>query len=58
MKYLFGGQKHYIGRELVDVHKNLGITDEKFDEGCQYFIKSLQKIRPKPKVFRAMAQKV
>lgn len=60
MKFLFGGSNEYMGRALADVHKNLGITDQQFDEANMKFVKTMQQARPrtKPKVFRAMVQKV
>ena len=41
MKFLFGGQKYYIGRSLADVHRDLGISNEQFDEATGSFIGSL-----------------
>ena len=42
LKFLFGGSKHYIGRPLAEVHKDLGITDERFDEVNRKFVSSVQ----------------
>ena len=41
IKFLFGGQKFYIGRSLAEVHKDLGITDEQFDVASRTFVISL-----------------
>ena len=58
MKFLFGGQKYYIGRSLADTHKDLGVSDDEFDKANDNFIASLKSLKPKPKVFRAMIQKI
>ena len=50
-KYKLDGSRFYIGRTMVEVHKNLGITDEMFDKMCQVFLDSLRKQKPKAKVF-------
>lgn len=37
------GAKHYIGKPMPEVHKNLGISDEVFDSACEIFCTSLKK---------------
>ena len=41
------GSKHYIGRPMPEVHKNLGISDEVFDSACEVFCTSLKKFNLK-----------
>ena len=41
------GAKHYIGRPMPEVHKNLGISDEVFDSACEVFCTSLKKFNLK-----------
>ena len=33
-KYKLDGARFYIGRPMPEVHKNLGITNEVFDNAC------------------------
>ena len=33
-KWQMDGQKFYIGKGMVEEHKNLGITNEAFDMAC------------------------
>ena len=59
IKFLFGGSKYYVGRSLAEVHANLRITDEQFDDASDAFLAALQKFKPRPKkkVFIAMTSK-
>ena len=52
------GQKFYIGKGMVDVHKNLGITDEAFDKACEIFAASVKKTKPKLKVMIQFVKRI
>jgi len=55
IRYVFGGSKKYDGRSLAEIHRHLNIKDQQFDELNMHFVKSLQEMKPKLPVFRAMA---
>ena len=60
LKFLFGGEKQYDGRPLAEIHRYVGVKPEQFDEANQQFLLSLRSeaCKPKPRVFKAMVQKV
>lgn len=43
---------------MPEVHKNLGITDEVFDNACQIFTNSVKKMKPKLKVMREFVKRI
>lgn len=60
MKHLLDGQRFYIGRDLYEVHENLGIKSESFDKMSNILKTVLIKLKPKPKiqVFREIMNRV
>lgn len=50
-RWKLDGAKHYIGRPMPEVHKNLGISDEVFDMACEVFETSLKKFNLSEKVY-------
>lgn len=57
-KYKLDGSRFYIGKTMTEVHKNLGITDDLFDNFCSIFLTSLKKQKPKAKVFQAFYKRI
>jgi len=57
-KWQMDGQKFYIGKNMPDVHRDLGITDELFDKACVVFANSLKKMKPKFKVMREFVKRI
>lgn len=57
-KYKLDGSKFYIGKPMPDVHRNLGISDEMFDQACVVFTTSLKKCKPKLKVMREFVKRI
>lgn len=51
-RFKLGGSKFYIGKDMAEVHKDLGITDEIFDKACSVFTNSIRKMRPNIKVMK------
>ena len=56
-KFKLDGSRFYIGRSMTEVHRNLGITNELFDQMLQIFLTSLKK-QKKPKVFQAFYKRI
>ena len=57
-RFKLDGAKHYIGKSMPDVHRNLGISDEVFDKACVVFSTSLKKFKPKLKVMREFVRRI
>ena len=57
-KYKLDGSKHYIGRSMPDVHRNLGISNEVFDSACEVFLTSLKKFRLRKEVMQTFAKRI
>ncbi len=57
-KFKLDGSRFYIGKPMPEVHKNLGITDEVFDNACQIFTNSVKKMKPKLKVMREFVKRI
>ena len=57
-KFKLGGSKFYIGRDMAEVHKNLGITDDVFDKACEVFTKSVKKVKPNIKVMKEFIKRI
>ena len=45
-KWKLDGSKFYIGRSMVEVHSNLGISDETFDKMLGILTVALKKMKP------------
>ena len=45
-KWKLDGSRFYIGRSMVEVHSNLGISDETFDKMLGILTVSLKKMKP------------
>ena len=46
-KFKLDGSKRYLGRDLAEVHRYMGITDAHFDDACAKMLDSLKKVRIK-----------
>ena len=57
-KYKLDGSRFYIGKSMSDVHRELGITNEVFDNACQIFLTSLKKFKPKAKVLQTFVKRI
>ena len=57
-KYKLDGERYYIGRDMTEVHKNLGITDEMFDRACQILTASFTKMKPTTSVLREFVKRI
>ena len=60
MKHLLDGQRFYIGRDLFEVHENLGIKSESFDKMSNLLKQVLARLKPRPKmhVFKEIMNRV
>ena len=57
-KFKLDGQAHYIGKDMYEVHKTLGITDYLFDKACVVFQQQLRRVKPKMPVFREFIKRI
>jgi len=57
-KFKLDGQAHYIGKDMYEVHKTLGITDKLFDKACVVFTQQLRRLKPKMPVFREFIKRI
>lgn len=57
-KFKLDGSRFYIGKPMPEVHKNLGITDEVFDNACLVFVNSVKKMKPRLKVMREFVKRI
>ena len=57
-KYKLDGSKFYIGKDMTEVHKDLGITDEIFDKACDVFTNSVKKVKPNIKVMKEFIKRI
>ena len=59
-KWKLDGSRFYIGRSMVEVHSNLGISDETFDKMLGILTVSLKKMKPSMdiKVLREFVKRI
>ena len=59
-KWKLDGSRFYIGRSMVEVHSNLGISDETFDKMLGILTVSLKKMKPNIniKVLKEFVQRI
>jgi len=50
-KTLLDGQRFYIGKDMYEVHKSLGITDHLFDMAGNILAETVEKLKPRPSAF-------
>ena len=58
MQTLPGGQKYFIGKNVAEAHKGLGISNADFDKALINLTISLVEMRPKPELLNEILQKV